>query len=166
MANDAPAVRAVLRTVRQLPRVEMRAAIESESRHAMTHQHILSPKMGRCLNMAVWLGCTDTIPLLLEAGADPRHLDGTLGATALSIGAAFGQTEAVDLWLRRAGQLDINRPSREVSGGMPAIHLAAFQVPHEGPEHQGQPARALGDEGRGLPGQRRQGLGELDQGLR
>ena len=127
MANNAAAVRALLLEAEALPPRTRARLLESVSRHGVLYLSV--PANARCLHLCIWLGATHALQLLLAAKAEPHARDGTLGADPFSIGAAFGQLPAIDLWLGAMPEWNLNRQSRASTGGMTALHWALFWGP-------------------------------------
>ena len=78
---------------------------------------------GAPLVMAAYLGHTEIVRLLLEAGADVAAVDPDMRATALHAAAYAGRTEAARLLI--AHQIDLNKQGPK--NGYTALHDAIWQ---------------------------------------
>jgi ankyrin repeat protein len=75
------------------------------------------------LVMAAYLGHTDIVKLLLEAGADVKAVDPGMKATALHAAAYAGRTEAARLLIAHGIDIDKQGPKN----GYTALHDAIWQ---------------------------------------
>jgi ankyrin repeat protein len=83
----------------------------------------LDPNGDAPLVMAAYLGHTDIVRLLLEAGADVRAVDPGMKATALHAAAYAGRTEAARLLIEHGIEIDRQGPKN----GYTALHDAIWQ---------------------------------------
>jgi ankyrin repeat protein len=75
------------------------------------------------LVMAAYLGHTEIVRLLLEAGADVRAVDPGMKATALHAAAYAGRTEAAKLLIEHGIEIDRQGPKN----GYTALHDAIWE---------------------------------------
>lgn len=83
----------------------------------------LDPNGDAPLVMAAYLGHTEVVKLLLEAGADVTAVDPGMKATALHAAAYAGRTEAAALLVQHG--IDINRQGPK--NGYTALHDAIWE---------------------------------------
>lgn len=83
----------------------------------------LDPNGDAPLVMAAYLGHTEVVKLLLEAGADVTAVDPGMKATALHAAAYAGRTEAAALLIQHG--IDINRQGPK--NGYTALHDAIWE---------------------------------------
>ncbi len=83
----------------------------------------LDPNGDAPLVMAAYLGHTDIVRLLLEAGADVTAVDPGMKATALHAAAYAGRTEAAALLIQHG--IEINRQGPK--NGYTALHDAIWE---------------------------------------
>jgi ankyrin repeat protein len=83
----------------------------------------LDPNGDAPLVMAAYLGHTEIVRLLLEAGADVRAVDPGMKATALHAAAYAGRTDAARLLIQHGIDIDKQGPRN----GYTALHDAIWQ---------------------------------------
>ena len=83
----------------------------------------LDPNGDAPLVMAAYLGHTDIVRALLDAGADLAAVDPSMKATALHAAAYAGRTEAARLLIERGIDIDRQGPRN----GYTALHDAIWQ---------------------------------------
>jgi ankyrin repeat protein len=88
-----------------------------------TNVNALDPNGDAPLVMAAYLGHTEIVQMLLEAGADVAAVDPSMKATALHAAAYAGRTDAAKLLI--AHGIDINKQGP--MNGYTALHDAIWQ---------------------------------------
>src|SRR4051812_20832144 len=109
---------ALMQAVRSNDLAAMKQLIASGANVSELDEHRDAP-----LVMAAYLGHTDIVRLLLEAGADVTAVDPGMQATALHAAAYAGRTEAAALLIQHGIDIDKQGPKN----GYTALHDAIWE---------------------------------------